>query len=139
MSQNKAKQPSLNETEPTNSDILGAINQFATQVEERFDKIESTMATKTDLAAAVQRIEKIEKTMVTNDELTDKLAAMETRLVTKSYLDDKLLDLKGDLIVIARKEDRKVDNVIGLLQKKNIFSAQEAADLFNPPVFAKTV
>lgn len=113
--------------DPTLADLLRVMDKMSTDIDERFDKIEATMATKVDLVAAVQRIDKIEV----------KVNHIETQMVTKSYLDEKLYDLKGDLIVIARKEDRKVNSVVNLLRQKNIFSAQEAAEVLSAAVFSE--
>jgi len=40
-----------------------------------------------------------------NDFSTNKV---EATMVTKDYLDDKLSDLRGDLVVLMRKEDKKL-------------------------------
>lgn len=58
-----------------NQDVLEAINEFSSRVDERFDKIENTM-------------------------------------VTKDFLEDKLADLRGDLVVLTRKEDRKLNSTL---------------------------
>jgi len=159
MSQNKAKQHLPNETEPTNSDILSAINQFATHVEQRFQGVDQQFQSVEqrfqDIEQRFQGVDqqfqsveqrfqsvdehfnKIELTMVTKDELKDKLAAMETRLVTKDYLDEKLYDLKSDMIVTMRKEDHKIDTVVDILQEKNIFSAADSARVLKATVFPK--
>jgi hypothetical protein len=76
--------------EITTEEILNAVNDFSNQVEKRFDGVESR------LDGVESRIDKIEATMVTKD-----------------YLDDKLADLRGDLVVLMRKEDTKVKALIG--------------------------
>lgn len=60
--------------EASNRDILGAIQMFAGNVDNRFDSIE-------------RRVTKIEATMVTKD-----------------YLDDKLANIHSDIIAQTRKE-----------------------------------
>jgi len=77
-------------------EILSAIGVFAEQVDQRFEKID-------------QRFNKIEATMV-----------------TKSYLDDKLADLKGDMVALVRREDEKVDCLVGTMEKKKMLTASEA-------------
>ncbi|MFA5318687.1 MAG: hypothetical protein WC323_04460 [Patescibacteria group bacterium] len=74
--------------EPTNSEILEAINAFSSKNDERLQKIESTM-------------------------------------VTKDYLDDKLTDLRGDLVVLVRKEDTKLKTLVSVLKNKNIISEED--------------
>lgn len=64
--------------ENNNNKVLEAIHELSTQMDTRFETVE-------------REITMIKSTMVTKD-----------------YLDDKLSDLKGDLVVLMRKEDRKV-------------------------------
>lgn len=33
-------------------------------------------------------------------------------MVTKDYLDDKIADLRGDLVVLSRKSNKKLETVI---------------------------
>tara|TARA_Y100000310_G_scaffold338639_1_gene428842 strand:+ start:797 stop:1069 length:273 start_codon:yes stop_codon:yes gene_type:complete len=40
--------------------------------------------------------------------------------------DDKLSDLKSDLVVLMRKEDKKVVELINLLKTKSVLSSEEA-------------
>ncbi len=51
-------------------------------------------------------------------------------MVTKDYLDDKLLDMKGDMVVMMRKEDEKVKLLVNLLNKKNVLNDTEAKSIF---------
>ena len=78
--------------ESTIYEVLSAVNEFATNVEGRFNKID-------------KRLTKIESTMV-----------------TKEYLDEKLSDLRGDLTILIRKEDTKLKTVIDILFEKKIFT-----------------
>lgn len=82
--------------QPTNQDILTAINTFATDTEHRFQDLETD-------------VEKIKSEMVTKD-----------------YLDEKLSDLRGDLVVLVRKEDRKLTALVGVLKEKSVITPNEA-------------
>jgi len=93
--------------EPTNKEILEAINNFSTIVDGKFEAID-------------KRFDKIEATMVTKD-----------------YLDDKLADLRGDLVVLMRKEDTKVVKLIDILAKHNIISEKEVKEILAMEPFAK--
>ena len=68
--------------EPTNHEILEAIQTFSSSVDQRFDRVD-------------QRLDRVEATMVTKD-----------------YLDEKLADLRGDLVVLTRKEDEDDDALV---------------------------
>ncbi len=82
-------------TQPTSLEILEAINNFADATERRFEKIES------DLGG-------IKATMVTRVYLNEKL-------------DEKLGSLRGDLVLLVRKENMKLAALIdGMLNEKII-------------------
>ncbi len=81
--------------EPTNSEILEAINSFANKTEQRFQNIESDLST------------------------------VKSTMVTKDYLDDKLTDLRGDLVVMLRKEDTKLKTLMDILKNKKLISEEE--------------
>ena len=99
------------------SEILGTINDFATNVQGQFNEL------KTDVA--------ILKTDVT---------AMKAVMVDKEYLDDKLGDLKGGLIVIARKEDAKLVALATKLEKKEVLTKSDLKEITSmepfPPLTA---
>lgn len=78
--------------EPTTSDVLEAVNTFATHVDQQFADIKAEIKT------------------------------IKSTMVTKDYLDDKLSDLRGDLTVVMRKEDTKLCAVIDILLEKKIFT-----------------
>jgi uncharacterized protein YydD (DUF2326 family) len=88
------------EKEITNAEILEAVNEFSSKVDERFNKIEAVM-------------------------------------VTKDYLDDKLADLRGDLVVLIRKEDTKVKKLVDILLKRNIITEAESKEIFTMEPFAQ--
>ena len=73
------------EKEVTNNEILEAMNEFANNVDKRFDGIDG-------------RLDGIDK----------RLIKVEATMVDKDYLDSKLADLRGDIVVIVRNEDMKV-------------------------------
>lgn len=132
--------------EPSIQDVLTAINAFSTHVEAtmatkddlaaidaRLTRVEFTMATKADLAAIDARLAGVESTMATKDDL----AKLEVKMVTKDYLDERLFDLKGDLVVMMRKEDYKTTAIIELLNKKKVFTNTEAKSILRLEPFSK--
>jgi hypothetical protein len=68
--------------QPTNLEILEAIQSFATSVDDRFDGLEG-------------RVARIETTMVTKDQIAG--------MVTKDYLDEKLADLHSDIVQFVKR------------------------------------
>lgn len=73
-------------------------------------------------------MEFLQENMVTKEdfsELNAKVEALDTRvstLPTKSYLDEKIGDLKGGVIEKLRKEDAKVEFIIGLMRSRKIIT-----------------
>lgn len=77
----------MNNHEPTNADLLEAIQDFAASVDQRFDRVESDIAVlKTDVA-----------------ELKSDVAGVKSQMVTKSYLDEKLADQFSDIIQYVKR------------------------------------
>ncbi|MFH0780074.1 MAG: hypothetical protein V1928_04450 [Parcubacteria group bacterium] len=99
----------MDNNEISNQDILSAINVFADKTEQRFDKIESDVS---ELKHDVSDL----KTDVTE---------IRSKMVTKEYLDDKLADLRGDLVVLMRKEDTKLKTLVEILCQRNVISKEE--------------
>ena len=95
--------------EPTIYDVLEAINTYATRVDRNFQTIEGEISgIKGEISGIKGRLDKIEATMVTKD-----------------YLDEKLADLRGDLVVMMRKEDTKVKTLVEILRARNIISEED--------------
>jgi len=87
------------------SDLTEVINTFSSAVDDRFDKIDN-------------RFNKIEATMVTKD-----------------YLDEKLADLSGDLVVLLRKEDRKLGALVKELVSNKTPSEEAAKRVLSMELF----
>ncbi|MCK5319975.1 hypothetical protein KAJ61_01140 [Candidatus Parcubacteria bacterium] len=95
--------------EPSNKEILEAINVFSTETDKHFNKIDG-------------RLDKIENTMVTKYYLNDKL-------------DEKLADLRGDLVVLVRKEDSKMKKLIDILKKRDLLNDTEFNEIMSMEPF----
>lgn len=80
------------EAEPTNQDILDAINGFANHTELRFTAIEGD----------IKHIKNV--------------------MVTKDYLDEKMAKQKGEMIALTRREDTKVVTLIQNLHSNKVIS-----------------
>lgn len=111
----------MSDKEPTNFEILQAINDYATKNDQRWDENN-------------RRWEQNDKRWENNE---GRLSRIESLMVTKDYLDDKLSDLKGDLVIIMRKEDAKLQALIDVLQKRNLISGEEARLILSMQPFPK--
>ena len=107
------------EKEPTTQDILEAINAFSTATEKRFDGID-------------KRFDGIDKRF---DGIDKRLTKAESLMVTKDYLDEKLSDLRGDLVVLMRKEDKKVKKLVEILKKKNLINEADEKEIMSMEPF----
>lgn len=101
-------------TEATKNEILEAINDFSTETDKNF------RALKQEIGGMKQEISGIKATMVTKD-----------------YLDRKTAEQKGDLIIMIRKEDEKVDSLLSQLDQRHILPGAEVARLTSLGPFPK--
>lgn len=65
-------------------------------------------------------------------EIADVKAQMDdvkAQMVTKDYLDDKLADLRGDLIIIMRKQNNKFLKLVETLTNKNLLNPSESTTI----------
>ena len=81
-------------------------------IKSEYEEALSKMATKDDLSK-----------MATKEDLNKQ------KLDILDAMDDKLAHLKGDMIVLRRKEDKKVVSLIELLKNKKIITTDEAENL----------
>ena len=58
-------------------------------------------------------------------EMNKRVTRMEALMVTKDYLDEKLADLRGDLVVLMRKEDTKLKTLVEVLTERNIITSAD--------------
>ena len=100
------------EKETSKNEILEAINEFSNRVDDKFDKVDERF-----------------------DKLEGRVGKIEATMVTKDYLDDKLADLRGDLVVLTRKEDGKVKELVKILQSKKVLNKSEVKRIFSMPPF----
>ena len=73
------------------------------------------------------------------DALAERVSGIENRMVTKEYfkeyLDDKSADLRGDLVVLTRKEDFKVRALVEVMAQKQMLSKEEANKILSMEPF----
>lgn len=120
--------------EPTNSEmlaeILGAMSVFSNDVDKRFVSLENRMGN------LEGRVGGIEGNM---QGLEPRLSRIEATMVTKDYLDDKLADLRGDLVVIMRKEDKKLHVLLEEMVRAGTLSPRVAKRILAMEPFPQIV
>ncbi|MEK7211079.1 MAG: hypothetical protein AAB731_00410 [Patescibacteria group bacterium] len=70
-------------------------------------------------------------------ELKSEIASIKSQMVTKDYLDEKMADLRGDLVVLVRKEDTKVKALIETLREKKILNDADVKKISSMEPFAQ--
>jgi len=98
----------------TNQEILQAINAFSSDVDKKFGGID-------------KKFEGIDK----------KINKIQSLMVTKDYLDEKFSDFRGDLVVLMRKEDVKLNKLVDILEGKKIITNKEAQAVLSMEPFPK--
>ncbi|NQU99316.1 MAG: hypothetical protein HQ538_01135 [Parcubacteria group bacterium] len=86
----------------------------------------------------------LQKHMVTKDELNEKLETMASKedlkkmeLDLKDHVDEKLGELKGDLVILTKKEDKKLLFLVKILKDKNIIDDKDVKALLNMEPFPR--
>lgn len=91
-------------------------------------------------------MEFLQENMVTREEFTQKLDEQGRSFTQKlnslkldiiDKMDDKLADLRGDLVIMTRKEDKKVTALVDILETKKILTEKEAATISSLGLFPK--
>ncbi|HLD82305.1 MAG TPA: hypothetical protein VJA22_03830 [Patescibacteria group bacterium] len=119
---NKSEENSFKE------EILEAIQALATHMDQRFDLTDLRFDRLEGRVGAVEsRLDGVES----------RLDRVEATMVTKDYLDDKLADLRGDLVVLMRKEDKKLDKLVDILADKKVISDREARTIYSMEPFSR--
>ncbi len=100
------------QTETSNKEILDAVNGLATHVEKRFSRLESDVS-----------------------EIKEEIRDVKKQMVTKDYLDERMSDLRGDIVLIIRKEDRKSRYIADILFEKQIFTEKNLKEFYEMEPF----
>ncbi len=94
----------------TIDDVLEAVNIFADETHQEFSHVKGEIS-----------------------EINSNI----TRMVTKDYLDDKMSDLRGDLVVMMRKEDNKLKTLVGVLKEKSVLDSSDVSRIYSMEPFAQ--
>ena len=110
--------------EPTNREILEAVKELGT----RFGRLETEnreiLETMNEFATNVE------------GEMGNLKAEMgRVKVEILDGIDEKLGNLKGDLVVLTRKEDRKIVRLVEILRDKNILAQEEAKQILGMEPF----
>ena len=114
--------------EQSKNEILEAIKSFADDVQEQFNGVNGEIGgIKSDLSSL--------KSDVT--QLKTDVAYLKATSVTKDYLDEKMADLRGDLVVLVRKEDTKMLTLVKKLKEKKVLNNTDVEEIMSMEPFPK--
>ena len=104
-------------------------DELITTVKDGFDSVHEQVkseisSVKTELKSEISSVK-------------SEVASIKSQMVTKDYLDEKLADLRGDLVVLVRKEDTKVMALIGALKEKKILDDMDVKKITGMEPFAQ--
>jgi len=91
----------------TIDDVLEVVNTFADETHQEFSSIKG------------------------------EISGIKTTMVTKDYLDEKMSDLRGDLVVMMRKEDTKLKTLVGVLKEKSVLDNSDVKRIYSMEPFAQ--
>ncbi|MBI5621802.1 hypothetical protein HY933_02995 [Candidatus Falkowbacteria bacterium] len=124
----------------TTNEILEAINELSTQMDQRFLGVDGRLdgvdgrldGIDNRLDGVDGRLDGIDNRL---DGMDQRFGRIEATMVTKDYLDRKMAQQKGELIVLMRKADKKVKAIVDRLTMKHIYSAKEKAAFYSMEPF----
>lgn len=112
------------ENEVTNREILSELKDFKKDVSTQFTDLFDVLKKYSE--GVDKRFDAIEGRLDGHDQRFDaqgkRLDRIESQMVTKDYFDDKLADLKGELVVLTRKEDKKLVALVTQLRKQKVLT-----------------
>ena len=112
----------------TINEVLEVINVFADKTENRFDKIDGEISgIKGEVSGIKGEVSGIK----------GEVSSIKATMVTKDYLDEKMSDLRGDLVVMMRKEDTKLKTLVGVLKEKEVLDSNDVKKIYSMEPFAQ--
>src|SRR3989338_8531241 len=110
-----------NQHSATLDEVLEAVNFFADKTERRFDYLEGEIS---GIKGEISGI-------------NGEIKGIKEIIVTKDYLDEKMSDLRGDLVVMMRKEDTKLMTLVGVLASKKVLDNKDVRKIYALEPFAQ--
>jgi len=122
MKKAEKKEPTIRDLQGDIHDVLRATDSLATSVHGLHERLECVDEKVTSIDRRLIGVEK-------------RLIVVEKTMVTKDYLDEKLADLRGELVQLARKGDRKLMTLAGELYDEGVLPEKSLKDLYEMEPF----
>jgi DNA anti-recombination protein RmuC len=104
-------------------DVIEIMNVFASNVDQRFEKVDQRFDT------VDQRFEKVDQRFDTVDQRFEKVDQRFDTMVTKNYLDNTISDLRADLVLLTRKGNFKFSVLVEDLVETGSLSRKAAKQI----------
>src|SRR3989344_4755544 len=115
-----------NQQSATADDVLAAVNTFADETHQEFSNIKGEISgIKGEISGIKGEISGIKGEII----------SIKATMVTKDYLDEKMSDLRGDLVVMMRKEDTKLKTLVGVLKEKSVLDSNDVKRIYSMEPF----
>lgn len=101
--------------------------QYGVTTDEIMDYLKDNMVIKTEFNEVKDDLKELRKDM------------NKMKLDIIDHVDEKLADLKGDLVILMRKEDKKLISLIELLINKKLITSIEAKSIFQMEPFPQLI
>lgn len=109
--------------------VLAAIDLFEQKVDGRFDSLDDRFALVDERFKDVGgRLSAVEQCV----------SGLKDACVTRDYLDHQLLDVRGDIAMLVRKEDYKLNSLLTVLHVRKVISDDERARLLSTGPYPTT-
>jgi len=124
-----------NQQSATADDVLAAVNTFADETHQEFSNIKGEISgIKGDISGINGEISGIKGDI---SGIKGEIIGIKATMVTKDYLDEKMSDLRGDLVVMMRKEDTKLKTLVGVLKEKSVLDSSDVKRIYSMEPFAQ--
>jgi len=74
---------------------------------------------------------------LTKEELRGEIGKLRSDII--DHIDRRVADVKGESVLLTRKEDTKLLAVVGKLEKKNVFAAEDVKEIQTMEPFPKLI
>lgn len=128
--------------EPTNKEILAAVNKLGTHIENTDKQVGDILEVVNAFSTKIDgRMDKLDGRMDKLDGHMEKLEKdvgyLRSNMATKDYIDEALAKQKGEIILTMRKEDVKLRELIAIMHGKQMLTDTEVKHLITMEPFAQ--
>ena len=103
------------------------------KMDDRFEKLAIMINKGFELTATKEELMEVKNQMATKVDLN------KHKLEVQDFINDKLADLKGDLVILTRKEDKKLLSLAEILYNKKVLNKKELNELTSLEPFPRVV